>query len=68
MLSTKVVFKEEKGFFLLFNLFGNCLFRQFLDIPCADKILLVQMDFGDSASANLLASARYVVHFLTYND
>ncbi|GAA6104753.1 E3 ubiquitin-protein ligase rnf213-alpha-like isoform X4 [Tachysurus ichikawai] len=33
--------------------------RQFLDIPCADKILLVQMDFGDSASANLLASARY---------
>ncbi|XP_053495453.1 E3 ubiquitin-protein ligase rnf213-alpha [Ictalurus furcatus] len=34
--------------------------RQFLDTQCADKILLVQMDFGeDSASANLLASARY---------
>ncbi|XP_058262166.1 E3 ubiquitin-protein ligase rnf213-alpha-like isoform X3 [Hemibagrus wyckioides] len=34
--------------------------RQFLDTQCTDKILLVQMDFGDdSASANLLASARY---------
>ncbi|MCJ8738386.1 hypothetical protein PDJAM_G00035330 [Pangasius djambal] len=34
--------------------------RQFLDTQCVDKIILVQMDFGeDSASANLLASARY---------
>lgn len=63
--------KEKKYYFLLvfFNLFWNGLFRQFLDTQCADKILLVQMDFGDdSASANLLASARYVVHCLTYTD
>uniref|UniRef100_W5LFT1 RING-type E3 ubiquitin transferase n=1 Tax=Astyanax mexicanus TaxID=7994 RepID=W5LFT1_ASTMX len=34
--------------------------RQFLSTPSADKILLVQMDFGeDSISANILASARY---------
>ncbi|XP_072522974.1 E3 ubiquitin-protein ligase rnf213-alpha-like isoform X2 [Salminus brasiliensis] len=34
--------------------------RQFLSTPSADKILLVQMDFGeDSVSANILASARY---------
>ncbi|XP_053368256.1 E3 ubiquitin-protein ligase rnf213-alpha-like [Clarias gariepinus] len=34
--------------------------RQFLETQGTDKILLVQMDFGeDSASANLLASARY---------
>ncbi|XP_066519298.1 E3 ubiquitin-protein ligase rnf213-alpha-like [Hoplias malabaricus] len=34
--------------------------REFLNTPSANKILLVQMDFGEDAlSANILASARY---------
>lgn len=63
-----VIYTGKKSF-LFFNLFVNCLFRQFLDTQYADKILIVQMDFGeDSASANLLASARYMGHFLTYTN